>query len=60
MQPQDPTYDADEGALTAEQLDQIRRRFPQGDYRRIASTLLDQLVVPREDKGEHDHAKPTS
>lgn len=36
-----PQYEADEGALTAAQLRQIRKRAPQGKKRSLRSSLFD-------------------
>lgn len=36
-----PQYEADDGPLTATQLRQIRKRFPQGTKRSVRSSLFD-------------------
>lgn len=36
-----PQYEADDGALTAAQLDQIKRAVPQGRKRSVRSSLLE-------------------
>lgn len=36
-----PQYEADDGALTATQMRQIKKRAPQGDKRSVRSSLFD-------------------
>ena len=36
-----PQYDADEGALTASQMRQIRKQVPQGKRRTVRSSLFE-------------------
>ncbi len=36
-----PQYEADEGALTAAQMRQIKKRVPQGSKRSVRSSLID-------------------
>jgi hypothetical protein len=41
-----PQHEADEGALTASQLEQIKQQVPQGKKRSVLSSLFERIKSP--------------